>query len=256
MGDVVRLEEFTGRLNRKISVVFEGSGGAGGTPGTSGWLPTEFMAAQYITRILIAGRSSPTSATLASSPDWTQIWRAPGSTEWSCLLGILGHLGGPILIVVAPDVGMSPKILGALKGTTATSDTTVILLRSPSYDASTASYATAKAYASQSSTLSFIDHLDHTCQVFFPVMDGTSKASHLIMNHLNDWIGRVALDIKAVLPSLASAGYGLTITDGTWYWYNPGESPPLSSLTLAQLGRQIQVLGSLVEGASERDGRV
>lgn len=231
MGDVVRLEEFTGRLNRKISLVFEG-----GTTGGNGWLPTEFMAAQYITRILIAGRSSPTSATLASSPDWTQTWRAPGATEWSCLLGILGHLGGPILIVVAPDVGMSPKILSALKGITATSDATVILLRSPSAPV--------------------IDHLDHTCQVFFPVMDGSSKASHLIMNHLNDWIGRVALDIKGVLPSLASAGYGLTITDGTWYWYNPVESPPLSSLTLAQLGRQIQVLGSLVEGASERDGRV
>lgn len=239
MGDVVRLEEFTGSLHRKIAVVFEG--------GSNGWLPTEFMAAQYITRILVAGRSSPSSATLASSSDWTQVWRAPGATEWSCLLGILHHLPGPVLIVIGPDVAVSPKILSSLRTAT---DSTVILLRSPSNDASTASYATAKAYASQSSSL-LSDHMDHNSQVFFPVMDGSSKASHLIMNHLNDWIGRVALDIKSVLPSLASAGYGLTITDGTWYWYNPVESAPMSALTVAQVGRQIQVLGSLLESLKD-----
>lgn len=221
MGDVVRLEEFTGSLHRKLAVVFEG--------GAHGWLPTEFMAAQYITRILVAGRSSPTSATLASSSDWTQVWRSPGATEWSCLLGILQHLPGPVLIVIGPDVAVSPKILAALKAAT---DATVILMRSPG---------------------SAIDHMDHNSQVFFPVMDGSSKSSHLIMNHLNDWIGRVAhaLDIKSVLPSLASAGYGLTITDGTWYWYNPVESAPMTALTVAQVGRQIQVLGSLLEGLKD-----
>jgi len=220
MGDVVRLEEFTGSLHRKIAVVFEG--------GAHGWLPTEFMAAQYITRILVAGRSSPSSATLASSSDWTQVWRAPGATEWSCLLGILHHLPGPVLIVIGPDVAVSPKILSSLRTAT---DSTVLLLRSPSSTA--------------------IDQMEHNSQVFFPVMDGTSKASHLIMNHLNDWIGRVALDIKSVLPSLASAGYGLTITDGTWYWYNPMESAPMSALTVAQVGRQIQVLGALLEGLKD-----
>jgi hypothetical protein len=96
----VRMEEYTGLMEGKVVAV------VGDT-----WLPTEFMLTQYITRILVVGRTSAASAALAADAGWTQVWRSPGAKEWSCLLGVIGHMPGPVLLVVGPDVVLSPKVV-------------------------------------------------------------------------------------------------------------------------------------------------
>lgn len=96
----VRMEEYTGLMEGKVVAVVGDA-----------WLPTEFMLTQYITRILVVGRTSAASAALAADAGWTQVWRSPGAKEWSCLLGVIGHMPGPVLLVVGPDVVLSPKVV-------------------------------------------------------------------------------------------------------------------------------------------------
>ena len=218
MADTVRLEEFTGVIQDKVVAVW--TTGEGPV-----WLPTEFMLSQYITRILVVGRTAPASLSLAADSGWTQVWRSPGAKEWACLLGILQHMPGPVLIVVGPDIALTPKIVAALK------DTTTIVLRAPA----AAPWPAASA--------------DH---VFFPVLGPATAA---LMPVVQEWLGRAgsqprALDLKALVPQLVTQGYGLTIAAGVWHWYKPADSPPLATLTVAQVARQLQVLGSVLEKMS------
>jgi hypothetical protein len=55
------------------------------------------------------------------------------------------------------------------------------------------------------------------------------------------------LDLKAVLPSLNAAGYGLTVANGLSHWYRPADSTPMVSLTVAQVARQLQIMGLTLE---------
>jgi len=215
MADTIRLEEFTGIIQNKVVAVWTTGDGPV-------WLPTEFMLSQYITRILVVGRTAPASLSLAADSGWTQVWRSPGTKEWSCLLGILPHMPGPILIVVSPDVALTPKILASLK------ETTTIVLR---------------ASGSSPWPAANVDH------VFFPIL---GPATTGLMPIVQDWLGRAgsqsrALDLKTLVPQLATQSYALTIAEGIWHWYKPADSPPLATLTVAQVARQLQVLGAVLE---------
>lgn len=218
--ETIRLEEFTGVLQDKVVVVWTSSAAA------SSWLPTEFMLAQYITRILVTGRGSPTSTELAADSSWTQVWRSPGGKEWSCLLGILQHMPGPVLLVVGPDMGLTPKLMTTLKEATVTA----IVLRQVG-----------------ASPLPSSDAADH---VFFPVLDTRSAAS--LGPVLQECVGRSlpkALDIRGLTPQLTAQGYGLMTASGVWHWYKPADSTGLTTLTVPQIARQIQMLGSMLERA-------
>ncbi len=213
MAETIRLEEFTGIIQNKVIAVWT----------ESVWLPTEFMLTQYITRILVTGRASPISVTLSADPSWTQVWRLPGAKEWSCLLGVLQHMPGPVLIVVTPDVALTPKVLSGL------TNATTIVLRSAT--------ATAAGWPSGAEAPS---------HVFFPVLTGTGP----LMSIVQEWVGRAApraLDLKMLMPQLAAAGYGLMVADGLWHWYKPADSPPLATLTVLQMAKQLQTLGTMLE---------
>lgn len=215
--DPVRLEEYTGLIQNKLVAVWQGPGAI--TP----WLPTEFLLSQYITRILVTGRQSPMSTAMAADGSWTQIWRSPGSKEWSCLLGIIQHMPGPILLVVGPDIALSPKIVANLK---TDGLTTLVLRQSQGFPQGTV-----------------ID------QVFFPIVDSGST----VIAAIQEWSGKAApktLDLRTVIPQLTAQGYGLTVADGVWQWYKPTDSPPLVTLTVQQIARQLQVLGELLASTS------
>ena len=213
MAETIRLEEFTGVIQNKVIAVWTADSG-------SPWLPTEFMLTQYITRILVTGRAAPVSVTLSADPSWTQVWRSPGAKEWSCLLGVLQHMPGPVLIVVTPDIALTPKVLSALGGAT------TIVLRSVS-------------------GMGWPSGAEAPSHVFFPVLGAGP-----LMSVVQEWVGRAAprsLDLKVLMPQLASAGYGLMVAEGLWHWYKPADSPPLATLTVAQVAKQLQTLGSMLE---------
>ena len=126
---------------------------------------------------------------------------------------------GPILIVIGPDIVLTPKLLGVLKGVM------TIVMRQPSVSAS-----------GWPAAASAPDH------VFFPVVPP--------MGALQEWQSKATprgLDFKTLLPQLAAQQYGLTVADGAWHWYKPADSPPLATLTVLQIARQIQIMGSLLE---------
>lgn len=223
MAEPIRLEEYTGTVKGLVA--------AWQIPDTAvPWLPTEFMLSQYITRILVTGRTGALSVALGADANWTQVWRSPGAKEWSCLLGILTHMPGPVLIVVGPDIGLTAKLTASLRTAAAGAGAaTVIVLRAP-------------GLAGGGWVGEPPDH------VFFPVL-GERPAAPL-MAAVQEWTARAAprgLDLKPLLPQLAAAGYGLTVAGGVWHWYRPAESPPLASLTVAQVARQLQILGSVLE---------
>jgi hypothetical protein len=219
--ETIRLEEYTGTLQNKLVAIWSMPDAV--TP----WMPTEFMLSQYITRILITGRTAAVSTALAADPSWTQIWRSPGGKEWSCLLGILQYMSGPLLVVVGPDIVLTPKLVGSLQGARSAPATTIVVMRT----AGSAGWAGEPAD-----------------QVFFPVLDG--RSGNALMPVVQEWAARLAprtLDFKTVLPQLMAQGYGLTGTDGEWRWYKPGDSEPLATLSVAQIARQLQILGLVLE---------
>jgi hypothetical protein len=217
--EVLRIEEYTGLIQGKVVCAWQAPDAV--TP----WLPTEFLLSQYITRILVTGRTLTLSTALAADPSWTQVWRAPGAKEWSCLLGVLSHMPGPVLIVVGPDIALSAKLVSTLNEVCVRGgQTTVVVLRQAG------------------GTMGWAG--DAAAHVFFPVMDGGSKALMTILQ------GEVAapkhLDFKTVLPQLAAQGYALTIADKVWQWYKPADSTGLATLTVTQIARQLQILGAVL----------
>jgi hypothetical protein len=228
MAETIRLEEYTGLIQNKLVAVWQ-------TPDTTTpWLPTEFMLSQYITRILVAGRSSALSTAMTADPSWTQIWRSPGGKEWACLLGILQHLPGPVLIVIGPDLVLSPKLVSQLQAArgVATANTSIYVLR----QAGVAGWAGEQAD-----------------QVFFPVIEAGGVRYAGILAAVQEWVGRAApkgIDLKPILPQLAAQSYGLVVADGFWQWYKPSDSPPMASLTVAQIARQLHILGAVLEKTS------
>ena len=223
MHPTIRLEEYTGTIQSKLVAVWQVS-----DTGANAWIPTEFLLGQYITRILITGRASPQSTALAADSSWTQIWRSPGGKEWSCLLGVLPHMPGPMLLVVGPDVALSPKLVASLRETCrGATAATVLVLRHP--------------------TTPWVG--EAADQVFFPVL---GEGSGGLLTVIQEWAARAAprgLDFKTLLPQLAAQGYALTVADGVWQWYKPADSPPLATLTIGQIARQIQILGAMLEQA-------
>jgi hypothetical protein len=223
IAETIRLEEYQGLLQSKLIAVWQNPDAA------SPWLPTEFMLSQYITRILVVGRTSPVSVAMAADPSWTQVWRSPGAKEWSCLLGLLSYMPGPILIVVGPDLVLTPKLVGSLQGARSAPATTICVLRT----------AGGAGWAGEG----------QADNVFFPVIDGV-RISSALSAVMQEWLGRAAprsLDLKAVLPQLAAQGYALSVADGVWYWYKPADSAPLATLSVAQIARQLQILGAVLE---------
>ena len=224
MADTIRLEEFTGVLQNKLVAVWSSADAA-----ATVWLPTEFLLGQYITRILVVGRNAPASIALSVEPSWTQVWRGPGAKEWACLLGILQHMPGPVLIVLGPDVVLTPKLVVSLKESAGTGGGAVVVLR------------TAGPVGWPAGSLD-------PDNVFFPVLG--DKSGPGLQQVVQDWTAKAmpkALDLKSVLPQLGAAGYGLTVASGLWHWYKPADSPPLATLTVAQVARQLQSLGTLLE---------
>jgi len=210
----IRLEEYTGLIQNKLVAAWQ-------APDSSPWLPTEFMLSQYITRILVTGRNSQMSTALAADGSWTQIWRSPGAKEWSCLLGILQYMPGPILIVVGPDIQLSPKLTASLKG----EFTTIVLRQTIGWSGDAPDY------------------------VFFPSL-GSTAAWSTVTAAVQEWTGKAApknLDLRVLVPQLTTQGYGLMVADGVWQWYKPADSQPLITLTVNQIAKQIQSLGSLLE---------
>jgi hypothetical protein len=224
--ETIRLEEYQGLLQSKLVAVWQAP------DATTPWLPTEFMLGQYITRILVTGRTSPVSIALAADPSWTQVWRGVAAKEWSCLLGLLQYMPGPVLVVVGPDIVLSPKLVGSLQGARSAPATTICVLRS----AGVAGWVGEPA--------------DH---VFFPVVEsatGGSRGSAALVSAMQECVGRSvprALDIKGLLPQLAAQGYGLTVAMGVWHWYKPEDSTGLTTLTVGQIARQLQILASVLE---------
>jgi hypothetical protein len=219
MAETIRLEEYTGIIQNRIVCAWQKERDV--TP----WIPTEFLLSQYITRILVVGRSSPLSTALSSDPNWTQVWRCPGGKEWSCLLGILQHMPGPTLLVISSDIVLSPKLTENLRS--AVSSTMTILLR----QGNAAGYVAADADI-----------------VFFPVIDREKS----LIGILQESVGRPnqkprGLDIRGILPQLAAQNYGLTVVDGIWSWYKPSDSPPIATLTALQIATQLQILGTILE---------
>ena len=211
--ETIRLEEFTGVIQSGLIAVYQPA------DATASWLPTEFLLSQYITRILVVGRTAPASLGLAADSSWTQVWRSPGAKEWSCLLGILQHMPGPVLIVLGPDVGLTPKLVASLKGAT-----TTVVLRSPAAP--------------------WPPVCDPPDKVFFPTLGPSMQPV------LTEWVPRAAprsLDLKSVVPQLVAASYGLLVSDGIWHWFRPADSPPLATLTVAQIGRSLQGLAAILE---------
>lgn len=218
--ETIRLEEYTGIIQNKMAVVWSAV--------SSSWLPSEFMLAQYITRILVTGRGSPASMELAADSSWTQVWRSPGGKEWSCLLGVLQHMPGPVLLVIGPDMGLTPKIVSSLREATG-AGVTVIALRQVG--------AAPWPLGSEAP--------EH---VFFPVLD--ARSSSALSPVLQEWGARAlpkALDIRSLTPQLTAQGYGLTVATGVWHWYKPADSTGLTTLTVPQIARQIQLLGAMLE---------
>ena len=215
--ETIRLEEYSGVIQNKLVAVWQAPDAP--TP----WLPTEFMLAQYITRILITGRAAPMSIALAADSSWTQVWRSPGGKEWACLLGLLQHMPGPILIVVGPDITLTPKLTQTLRSAGAAS---IFVLRTPGI-----------GWAG--------DPADY---VFFPVLENGRVAA--LTPTLQEWVGRTgprSLDLKAVLPQLAAQGYALMAADGLWHWYRPADSIGLVTMTAPQVGRQLLGLAAVLE---------
>jgi len=226
MGEPIRLEEYTGVIQNKLVAAWQAPDAA------APWIPTEFLLSQYITRILVTGRTSPLSVALAADGGWTQVWRSPGAKEWSCLLGILGHMPGPQLIVVGPDIGLTAKLVASLRSGLGAGCTAVVL-RSPGLAGG--------GWAGEPP--------DH---VFFPVLPAAGVPASLA-GAIQEWTGRAVprgLDLKPLVPQLAAAGYGLTVAGGTWHWYRPADSPPLATLTVPQVARQLQILGAVLERMS------
>ena len=227
MADTIRLEEFTGVLQNKLVTVWSAADAAAATV----WLPTEFLLGQYITRILVVGRSAPASISLGVDTSWTQVWRGPGAKEWACLLGILPHMPGPMLLVIGPDIALTPKLITALKETTTSGGGAVVILRNAG-----------------SGSGGWPAGAPEPDNVFFPVLG--DKSGPGLQQVVQDWTLKAmpkALDLKSVLPQLSAAGYGLTVAAGLWHWYRPADSPPLATLTVAQVARQLQSLGTLLE---------
>jgi hypothetical protein len=215
--ETIRLEEYTGVLQDKMVVVWSAA--------ASSWLPSEFMLAQYITRILVTGRGSPASMELAADSGWTQVWRSPGGKEWSCLLGVLQHMPGPVLLVIGPDMGLTPKIVSSLREAAVT----VIALR-------------------QVGVLPWPPGSEAPHHVFFPVLD--ARAAAALAPVLQEWSAVAlpkSLDIRSLIPQLTAQGYGLTVAAGVWHWYKPADSTGLTTLTVPQIARQIQLLGAMLE---------
>lgn len=225
MTETIRMEEFTGIIQNKIICVWHTA------DAIQPWLPTEFMLQTYVTRILIAGRTSPLSTALAADASWTQVWRSPGGKEWSCLLGVLQHMPGPILIVVGSDMVLTPKLVANLQQARSVGTTAVMVLRQPG-------------------PMGWVG--DTADQVFFPVIEpGTIMGKHVgVWTAVQEWAGKAnprTLDLRGLLPQLASQGYALTIAENTWHWYKPADSPPLATLTVSQIAKQMQILGYLLE---------
>jgi len=218
--ETIRLEEYTGLIQNKLVVAWQSP------DAVSPWLPTEFLMSQYITRILVTGRASPLSIALTADSAWTQIWRSPGAKEWSCLLSVVSHMPGPILFVVGPDMMMTPKLVSNLQAIRKDTPTTVLVLRTPG-------------------PIGWIPE-GTPDQVFFPVIDTRNTAALLPLVQDCKAAPRT-LDVKALLPQLTAAGYGLTVSEGILHWYNPADSAPMSVLSVAQIARQLQVLGLVLE---------
>ena len=222
-GEVVRLEEFTGLLQNKLVAIWQAP------DAVTAWMPTEFMLGAYVTRILVTGRAAALSTALAADPSWTQVWRAPGGKEWSCLMGILPHMPGPILVTVGPDVVLSARLVAALQGVR--SGASVLVLRSTGTGS--------PGWVGEAAD-----------QVFLPVLEAGPRFAGLL-GVLQEWAGRTtvprSLDTKTLLPQLAAQGYGLTASEGTWHWYRPAESTGMATLTVPQIARQLMILGAVLE---------
>ena len=209
--ETLRLEEYSGIMEHTLVAAWQ-------TSDATTWLPTEFMLAQYITRILVVGRTAPSSASLSADPSWTQVWRSPGAKEWSCLLGILPHMPGPILIVVGCDVTLTPKLIAGLKGTM------TVVLRSPGNG--------------------WPPSCSPPDRIFVPILGDRSI--------VQEWIPRTLprnLDLVALAPQLSAHGYGLMIAEGVWHWYKPADSPAMMTMTVSQVAKQLQNLSVILTAA-------
>ena len=130
-------------------------------------------------------------------------------------------------MVIGPDMALSPKLVSNLKS----GGLTTLVLRQ---------------------TQGWSPGSDQPDQVFFPVVESGAKSATLVAA-IQEWSARAAprsLDLRVVIPQLTAQGYGLTVADGVWQWYKPSDSPPLVTLTVQQVARQLQILGEILSRAA------
>jgi hypothetical protein len=143
---------------------------------------------------------------------------------------------GPVLIVIAPDMVLNQKLVSNLQAVRTSGTTTVLVLRQPGIP--------------QAGWVG-----DAPDQVFFPIIEaGALTGRHAgLWAAAQEWSGRAVprgIDIKGLLPQLAAQGYALTVTDGAWHWYKPSDSAPMTTLSVAQIARQLHIMGTLLEKAA------
>jgi hypothetical protein len=133
---------------------------------------------------------------------------------------------GPILFVIGVDMMLTPKLVSNLQTIRKDTPTTVLVLRTPG-------------------PIGWVPGSESD-QVFFPVLDARNTTALLPLVQECKAAPKT-LDVRALLPQLAASGYGLTVSEGILHWYNPADSAPMSVLSVAQIARQLQVLGVVLE---------
>jgi hypothetical protein len=220
--ETIRLEEYTGQIQEKLVTVWLSSDTI--VP----WIPSAFLLSQYITRILVTGRTSAISTVLSADASWTQVWRLPGGKEWSCLFGIHPHMPGPVLLVIGPDIPLTTPLITSLKTICASTinPTHIVLYRQP----------TAAGWIG-----------DLTEHIFFPVVDIADIKQKELVVILQEFVSKVnpnMTEFSSLLPQLAAQGYALTIANHSLHWYKPSESTPLTFLSIPQVAHQLRILAT------------
>ena len=108
MADDYQLEGFGSDIQNNVSVVMC-DGGAGGL-----WLPYEFIGGDVVTRVFLCGEESAGTRGLVAGEPWSIVFHMTGTAgarNWSLLASMIKHMLRPMLLVVAPDVGLPAAFL-------------------------------------------------------------------------------------------------------------------------------------------------
>jgi hypothetical protein len=107
MSDVLQVEGFGSDIKNTISLVLCESA-------SHLWIPYEFLSDTPVTRIFLYGEQSAGTRSLIAGEDWNItmcMTGAVGGRSWSLLASMMKHMISPVLLVIAPDVGVPPAVV-------------------------------------------------------------------------------------------------------------------------------------------------